>query len=83
MVARRYSCKGIPGPSATISFRVPQAVKELFDQCVELAPDLNSQTEAGQDAVVKWIMLEELERARAVQPPPPTLEEIVDAGQGD
>lgn len=65
---RRYTCKGIAGPTTTISFRVPQTVKDLFDQCILEAPDLANQTEAGQDAIVKWIMLEEHGRAQADAP---------------
>jgi hypothetical protein len=72
---RRYTCKGIEGPTSVISFRVPQRVRELFDQCVLEAPDLASQTEAGQDAIVKWIMLEEHARAQAPEVPHETAPE--------
>lgn len=65
---RRYSVRANPeiadGKTETLSFRVPRAVKALFDERVaELAADENepgieNQTDAGQDAIVKWCLME-------------------------
>lgn len=63
---RRYTAREIPGdhgPMVTISFRLPRAVKELFDERVaELKADpgsgITNQTDAGQDAITKWCLME-------------------------
>lgn len=64
----RYSVRANPkiadGAMATISFRVPKSIKALFEERVEeLKADpeehgIDNQTDAGQDAIVKWLLLE-------------------------
>jgi hypothetical protein len=67
--ARRYSVRANPGAGgdgamATVSFRIPKAVKEIFDERVaelkddEAEPGIINQTDAGQDAIVKWCLME-------------------------
>jgi hypothetical protein len=74
----RYSFRDFPGPTVTISFRVPETASILLTEAVRLAEDVENRTEALQDALVKWLMLEELARAQAAEAPPATtLEEIV------
>jgi hypothetical protein len=65
---QRYSVRANPsiadGAMATLSFRIPTSVKTLFDERVaelkddELEPGITNQTDAGQDAIVKWLLLE-------------------------
>lgn len=69
-----------------ISFRVPESVNELLeDRIAKLvaAGELKNRTEAMQDALTCWLMIEEhqeqLRSAAALPVPGVPLEEIVDA----
>jgi hypothetical protein len=65
---QRYSFKEVGGPSETISFRVPKVAHDMLMARIEAAPDLTNKTEAMQDALVVWIMLEELREAKREEP---------------
>lgn len=61
---RRYTFRDFPGPTVTLSFRVPETASLLLTEAVKEAEGIANRTEALQDAMVKWIMLEELYRAQ-------------------
>lgn len=59
MAERRYTFKDVPGSTVTISFRVPEAASLLLTERVARLEDVSNRTEALQDALVKWLMVEE------------------------
>lgn len=67
MATRRYSFKDTPGPSVTISFRVPEVAAMILEELLPEAEGVANRTEAMQDAFVKWVMLEELERSKRAE----------------
>ena len=64
MAPKRYLFTDHTGPTATISFRVPELAKRILEELIPEAEGVENTTQAMQDAFVKWIMLEELERER-------------------
>jgi hypothetical protein len=60
---RRYTVKAFPamaGDTVTRSFRLPRAVDELLTAKVAEKPQgIESRTDALQDAVVCWLLMEE------------------------
>ena len=60
----RYSFRDVPGPTVTVSFRIPEVAALILEELLPEAEGVTNRTEALQDALVKWIMLEELYRAR-------------------
>lgn len=83
-MTRRYSFKGFPEPALVpLSFRVPESVALLLQDRIERSPDIENKTAALQDALVKWLMIEDhLERTAAGSPAvphvePTTLEDVV------
>jgi len=56
---RRYSFKDVPGPTVPLSFRVAASAALLLDDRIARLPDINNRTEALQDALVTWLMIEE------------------------
>jgi hypothetical protein len=64
MGTKRYLFTDHGGPSTTISFRVPEVVRRILEELLPEADGVETITQAMQDAAVKWIMLEELERKK-------------------
>lgn len=64
MGTRRYLFKDIPGPTITLSFRVPETAAMILAELIPAAEGIENKSEAMQDAFVKWVMLEELEQAK-------------------
>lgn len=64
MGTRRYLFKDVPGPTVTMSFRVPESAAMILAELIPEAEGIETKSEAMQDAFVKWVMLEELERNR-------------------
>lgn len=64
---RRYTVRenpGLAGDSVMLAFRCPKPVAASLDELVaEGRPGIESRTDALQDAVVVWQLLEEHERA--------------------
>ena len=56
---RRYTFKDVPGATVTISFRIPEVASLLLTDRVARSEDLATRTEALQDALVTWLMVEE------------------------
>jgi hypothetical protein len=66
----RYNARTNPqiksGPMVTKAFRLPQSVATLFDERVAKLieakdPGVQNATDALQDAVAKWLLIEEAE----------------------
>jgi hypothetical protein len=59
---RRYTTKSFPamkGETDPLSFRCPRAVVELLDaEIAKEKPGIANRTDALQDAVVVWLMIE-------------------------
>jgi isochorismate hydrolase len=64
MGTKRYLFTDHGGPSVTISFRVPEVAKRILDELLPEAEGVENVTQFMQDAFVKAIMLEELERTK-------------------
>jgi hypothetical protein len=56
---KRYTFKDVPGATVTISFRIPESASLLLTERVARSDDLATRTEALQDALVTWLMVEE------------------------
>jgi hypothetical protein len=64
-VSGRYNFDDVPGPTVTISFRVPETASLILDEILrDPEVDVEKRTQAMQDAFVKWIMLEEWAKAQ-------------------
>lgn len=74
-MGRRYLFKDFPGPTVTLSFRVPETASMLLTEAVAEAEGIDNRTEALQDAMVKWIMLEELARTKRQEDHAPVAEQ--------
>lgn len=62
MERKRYAFKDVPGATVTVSFRIPESASMLLADRVEklkAAGELENRTEALQDALVTWLMVEE------------------------
>lgn len=68
MAERRYSVRANPqikqGPMSTMAFRVPTSVRKMFEERVDKLkaaddPGIQNNTDALQDAMVKWVLIEE------------------------
>lgn len=65
-MSKRYTFKGFPeGAAVTLSFRVPESVSLLLTDRVARSDDLANRSEALQDAIVKWLMMEEYAEQKA------------------
>lgn len=65
---QRYSFKDVPGPTTTISFRVPEVASLILDEILaDPEVDVSKRTDAMQDAFVKWVMLEEHARQKRIE----------------
>lgn len=59
---QRYTFKTVPGPSVPLSFRVSESAAMLLNDRVaklKAAGELENRSEALQDALVTWLMIEE------------------------
>jgi Arc/MetJ-type ribon-helix-helix transcriptional regulator len=59
---KRYTFRDVPGPSVPLSFRVAESASMLLkDRVAKLivAGEIKNQSEALQDALVTWLMIEE------------------------
>lgn len=47
------------GETVPMTFRIPLVVRDMLDEQIEADPNLGSRSEALQDAVTTWLMVEQ------------------------
>lgn len=65
MSRTRFTARNFPnlGQTKVVSVRVPASVLERFERAAEAAEGIETRTDALQDAMVVWTLLEEQEAA--------------------